>query len=648
MKDIWTFIMGYILEDQLLLDPSTAYKLQGLCPGLSFEDREEVRARMMSGELFPAIKDQQRRSEIWRRLCSMDRIIPSFYTFVEHQKHLEVGSGILKKILMNKCDESLFQHFMRIHNKERNIKIQTGEFEFEDREFPSCRAAAEAGYHILWAFLLRHFTMNGHATRCDIGKRNASRPGFDHKWWAELPSVATQSGFRYICKLYENHKAADIMAIQEFVLKVLNPKYYNMDSEICQQKSKLIYQILFNEAEQKKVVPSLQKLASDHDNSRPGFENRCGRPRTSGLVEDEKYFFYNTLYASYDRTPAKYLTSFAVSRDFFLSFFGPDGYEGDLEVHAYNPGPDDRANRFESRDPAQFPTRGNRSRSPRRSPMRGTRIRERSPIFRRADELVVTNNHYFERNTTAVVVPYDASLADSIMDDEPSPLLQSPPTSPLGEQQDENQAIILRQTPENHLVSLAEASQYLYDERTATKALNVISQEGDNQFRIRRIDTSDTNSLIDALRFPSHIPFIVTDRGKRLKLSSSTAVLDDAISNSIETVVVPQQNSQDLANQLRVFEPGNHSSELVLFKNKPIKLCIWSVNKWVVVEDGITFNRTVSVVNEVIRNNPGFGPHDENGNALAAQECYMAAQRRLWPTVYFCRPEEAGSVFEEL
>ena len=74
------------------------------------------------------------------------------------------------------------------------------------------------------------------------------------------------------------------------------------------------------------------ELTSDHENSRPTLSDRCGRPRTSALQMDEANLFFDYIYStSYDTTPKRYLTSFAITRDIFLNFFGDA--EDDLDQH---------------------------------------------------------------------------------------------------------------------------------------------------------------------------------------------------------------------------------------------------------------------------------------------------------------------------
>ena len=133
---------------------------------------------MVSGELFPAIRDGDIRAQIFDRLCSMKQIIISIYTFLENTKYLELCAKILKRLLPDKYKNSISKHFQALHTGQSSIKIQTSEFAFEDRKLLSSSHASWLSYRQLWLFALRHFSvMDGQKPRKDIGKPNAWQSG---------------------------------------------------------------------------------------------------------------------------------------------------------------------------------------------------------------------------------------------------------------------------------------------------------------------------------------------------------------------------------------------------------------------------------------------------------------------------------------
>jgi hypothetical protein len=124
----------------MLLPPNAVYtsdRAVAQCPGLSSQDRALVQMRMRSGELFPTAKGDDIRLQIFDRLCSIKNSIISMYTFIQNTKCLEPWARILKQLLPStKYKGSLSQHFQALHSGQSTIKVQTSEFEFQERKLP--------------------------------------------------------------------------------------------------------------------------------------------------------------------------------------------------------------------------------------------------------------------------------------------------------------------------------------------------------------------------------------------------------------------------------------------------------------------------------------------------------------------------------
>lgn len=87
---------------------------------------------MLAGDILPAVKDDQRRSETFDRICSIEHIIPSIYTCIEDTKWLEPSVRILKELLPKNGKGSISQQLRSLHNRQASMKVQTSEFTFED------------------------------------------------------------------------------------------------------------------------------------------------------------------------------------------------------------------------------------------------------------------------------------------------------------------------------------------------------------------------------------------------------------------------------------------------------------------------------------------------------------------------------------
>lgn len=178
----WTQVIGDKEADQLRLDANTVAILQGRCPMLSLEDRAHVQNRMLAGDIFPAVKADDQRSQIFDRSCAIEHVIPSIHTFLENTKYLEPPARILKQLLPGKCKGSMSQHFNALHGGQVKVKVQTSEFTFEDRTSSSGRSSW-LSYRQLWLFALVTFP-----------SWTASRPGESGPSRVPCPQEGSRDG----------------------------------------------------------------------------------------------------------------------------------------------------------------------------------------------------------------------------------------------------------------------------------------------------------------------------------------------------------------------------------------------------------------------------------------------------------------------
>src|SRR5271169_5752599 len=92
-------ILGEDRELMGLTDRATVEALQLRVPGLCSEDSKALESRMRDGELFPKVRDQQRRQAIWNNLKSIKCPIPSIYSLRKDLRYLRPLANIMKGIL---------------------------------------------------------------------------------------------------------------------------------------------------------------------------------------------------------------------------------------------------------------------------------------------------------------------------------------------------------------------------------------------------------------------------------------------------------------------------------------------------------------------------------------------------------------------
>ena len=534
-------------------------------------------------------------------------MISSIYMCIENSKWLEPGARIMKELLPNNGKGSISQQFRALHNGQANMKVQTGEFTSEDRMLPSGNSFWPS-YRQIFLFSLRHFPeMDGQAPRKDIAKQSSPHPGKQRRWWHELSSLASESGFRGLRRKYQDRRAADAKAIEDCVRSILPPKYYQIDSarmrRIVQLNCQLMSDVPY--AERMRVVP---ELTSDHDGCGPDTSDRCGRPYNRSLQADQESLFLDHIYFnSYSSIPKRYLTSFAVKRDFFHSFFGSEENDLDREprvetlrdgIAMDEDGDEDGDDVLGDRDHVETLRDGiandeggdedgddvlgdrdhvetlrdgianDEGGDEDGDDVMGDRdhvetlrdgIANDEDKDEDADELLGDRDQITpsEEINTGVVNPDEeeiqsagqrlstsGNLSDTKEEEESQPQSSGvPPPMRVFNQQNHDTS-----------VSLAEASRLLSKTWTGRRKpmFTVLSPLAGNRFRKRQADSRDNASMVAALELPSEPRFIARDNNKRMKMTAPTAILNAARSEQLQTVLmVKQPNVQAL---IRRFE----------------------------------------------------------------------------------------------
>jgi hypothetical protein len=522
---------------------------------------------MLAGDILPAVKDDNRRSEIFDRICTVEHMISSIYMCIENSKWLEPGVRILKELLPNNGKGSIAEQFRALHNRQANMKVQTSEFTSEDRTLPSGNSFWMS-YRQIFLFSLRHFPeMDGQAPRKDVAKQSSPHPGIQRRWWHELSSLASESGYRGLRRKYQDRKAADAKAIEDCVRSILPPKYYQIDSarmrRIVQLNCQLMSDVPY--AERMKVVP---ELTSDHDGCGPDISDRCGRPYNRSLQADQESLFLDHVYLnSYSSIPKRYLTSFAVKRDFFYSFFGSE--EDDLDPQPRLETPRDDIAMDEDKDEHTDEVLADREHTTPSEEIDAGVVNPNEEEIQSVGQLLSTSGNLSDTmEEEDHVTPSEEINAGVANPDEEEFQLAGQSLSTLGNLSDTKEEEEIQPQSsgvpppmrvfnhQNHDagVSLAEASRLLSKTWTGRRKqmFTVLSPLAGNRFRKRQADSRDNASMVAALELPSESRFMARDNNKRLKMTAPTAILNAARSEQLQTVLmVKQPNVQEL---IRRFE----------------------------------------------------------------------------------------------
>ena len=536
VKETWGFIAGERKYHQNRLDANTVHILQGRCPFRSLNDRAYVEARLLKGDIFPAVGSPDLQKSLLERILSVEHTIPSIYTFFEETKCLEQGARILKSILPTKCKGSLAQAFRALHNEQARLKEQTGTFLYRNRDLSTGSEVEWLSYRQLWLFPLRHFpaprkdsakwkrvgNVSGKRKRGDdrqdVDSSEAARSGFRRQWLRELASLASANGYRRIQQADHEPRSADAIMARDFLLNARPPKYYHFRIDSLHQKVQLICQTL-EDIEQVETEIRHPEVTSDYDDCGSDIEDRCGRPQEHSVKKDEENLFLNHIYSeSLATVPKRYMTSFAWKRDMFHFFFGtPQKEAQNIKVDL-------------SRD-----TDSNlKEASPRTATIPVSSSEGR-------DENLATNGSI--GNDETHIVPPKSLLP-------PATPATTHHISPTHAKAAEHQGLVDGQRGEETVISLEQASRLLFND-AGHRNFTVLSPTEDGTFRRRHVDHHDKQAMVVALQLPSNSHFLSREGGKRLKLTDPRTVVEEAHSQQLKAVLIaPEYGLQKLIDRL--------------------------------------------------------------------------------------------------
>jgi hypothetical protein len=219
---------------------------------------------------------------------------------------------------------------------------------------------------------------------------------------------------------------------------------------------------------------------------------------------------------------------------------------------------------------------------------------------------------------------------------------------------------VFGQENQDETISLQDASRFLFRNRTRTTARSFIAffPVGKDRFRVRQADSTNPASMVKALQLPSEAPFLIADRGKRLKLTAPTSILEQARSQNLDAaLVVSQQNAKELIGRFqdcnkpeeelrhKIPRQIHTGMEMAKFNAKPIVISIWDDGIWKIAERNVTYGQTEEKLGYYMDKYKGLRPFDFEGRQMSIEECFDGAQNDYPPTVYLAHPEEASALF---
>lgn len=313
--------------------------LEGRCPRLSMADRRYINKIFQDGLAFPMACDPAVRSQLLHAALSYRKIIPSLRTFLENAKYLKAMTDVIKKVLPMKIKGTIRQTMLRyyIGPKDFQFQVQLLENEFIQRKRSSDFGFWSA-YRQIFLFAMRHFCGMTDSQPLGFSQISRSRCADRSELWQRLTTLLGKVGFIFPgSRKSHATNSIEFIAVRTLLTRLRPPELFAHEENNISEWSAKVASFLCSMTPQ--VVAGPSPTQSWDKPETWSLERRCGMTDTETYFLDQKYLFLEYIYSA-DHPAQENMTSFAVKRDIFQSFF-PDMSDTNMElernqVTAYN------------------------------------------------------------------------------------------------------------------------------------------------------------------------------------------------------------------------------------------------------------------------------------------------------------------------
>ncbi len=335
------------------------------------------------------------------------------------------------------------------------------------------------------------------------------------------------------------------------------------------------------------------KLTSDHDDCESNIFDRCDRSRDHSFQADEKSLFLNHIYSIfYSILLKRYLTFFDIKRDFFHSFFDSEADDLNQRPHLErsqiniikNQNVMTRNQDHVTKDQDEVMRNQDHVIKDQDEMMKNQNvIKNQNEMIENQDQIIKNQNETTENQdhiTKNEKISVDTLVfynAETQLTSQPSLTLEEVSDTMKDnvdqEKEDQSRSSMRKfeQQNQNDVISFTKASRLLFKTRMNKKKrlFTMLSLMIDNRFHKRQADSLNKLSMITALELSYESRFVTRNNDKRLKLTASTNILEDARSEKLQTMLKIQQlNVQKLIRQFENYE----ESEKKLWRSRIRKL----------------------------------------------------------------------------
>jgi hypothetical protein len=158
IRTIWTKILGGKTELMRLTDAGTVKLLQSRAPKACLVDRDYLKEQMKSHKLFPLVVDTKEREDIWQRICQIDLLIPTLYTFFEDLKYLAICHKVVQNLILRPKSDTVASALENLFTADDTdqVNCESSEASYICHTAPP-QQHFQICYQQLWLFAMRHW-----------------------------------------------------------------------------------------------------------------------------------------------------------------------------------------------------------------------------------------------------------------------------------------------------------------------------------------------------------------------------------------------------------------------------------------------------------------------------------------------------------
>lgn len=275
--------------------------------------------------MFSSCPDTHLRSELQQAALEYTGIIPSLRMFLANIKYIRPMVYVIKRLLPPKFRGTIRQEMHRYYVRPQNnqFPIQISESCFEERPHPNDDYGFWSAYLQVFLFAMRHFY--GLSDSPPLGHNRYARTGQlpdSQSLWMQFKELTRTVGFILPgsrVSIRPVHFSPEFAAIYNLLTRLRPPRDFEYDPSVLIQCSNQVVGVLQN-IKQGRSQQQRPALATDVQECW-SLDRRCGMTDIRSFFSDQDYLFLQNVYYPQSTMQGQDLSTFAVKRDIFMSFF---------------------------------------------------------------------------------------------------------------------------------------------------------------------------------------------------------------------------------------------------------------------------------------------------------------------------------------